>query len=65
MIICDMCKGKIGDNHIQISVRGEQRMKLYDLGLESTQFDVCSPKCGISLLSQVEVLMPKVVEWDL
>jgi len=60
MIICDICKGRVGDNHIQISIRGEQRHRLYDFGFESTYFEVCSAECGIELLKQTRILIPSV-----
>ena len=60
MITCDVCKEKVGDSYIQISVRGEHKSVLYELGLESTYFDVCSPDCGLKLLEQIKALMPKM-----
>lgn len=60
MITCDKCQRKVGGNHIQISVRGEQRHRLYDFGLENTFFDLCSIKCALALLNELRVILPKV-----
>ena len=62
MIVCDICKTEIEDNYIQISLRGYQRMKIYDLGFNSTNFDVCSPNCAIQLLKQIKLIIPQISE---
>ena len=65
MIICDICEEPVKDNHIQIAVIGENRMKIYDFGFKTTHFDVCSIKCGMKLLEQIKTVIPKGDENDI
>lgn len=58
MRICDKCKNKIKDYlHIDLQVRGECRRQLYDLGMDSTNFEFCSIQCAIDFLIEAKALI--------
>ena len=58
MKICDKCKNQITNTiRLELAIRGEVRLQLYSLGLDSTFFDFCSIPCAIEFLKEAETLI--------
>lgn len=48
---------ELEDNYLEINVRGDWRLSLYDKGMKNTYFDVCSFQCATDLINQLKMLI--------
>lgn len=61
MKICDQCHNEIDDNlSIELQLRGEARLQLYDLGFKTTNFEFCSVHCATVFLNEAQSIIKKL-----